>query len=160
MYSADDKGATAGQGSTVKWNVDAVTAATTVVEAKYVDAEPVVSIADVDGVTAATIVDAQSGATAIVDGNSGATPQSIPLQENVSCSWQTAFENVVARVPGYGTITVSAGTVSVKTTVCGNVRIPVDSDIEGKGPSHPEGFSNLCSCCCLLRVWSYRFVGG
>lgn len=133
VYSADDKGATAEQGSTVKWNVDAVTAATTVVEAKYVDAEPVVSIADVDGVTAATIVDAQSGATAIVDGNSGATPQSIPLQENVSCSWQTAFENVVARVPGYGTITVSAGTVSVKTSVCGNVRAADKYMFDDKG---------------------------
>jgi hypothetical protein len=106
----------------VRWNVDAVSAATNVVETKYVDAEQAVSIADVDGVTAATLVDAQSGATAIVDGNSGATPQSAPLQESAFCSWQTAFVNVVERVPGYESITVSDGTVSVRTSPYGNMR--------------------------------------
>ena len=122
VYSADSKNTMVEQSNAVRWNVDAVTAATNVVETKYVDAEPVVSIADVDAVTAATLVDAQSGATANVDGNSGATPQSASLQESAFCSWQTAFVNVVERVPGYESITVSDGTVSVRTSPYGNMR--------------------------------------
>lgn len=122
VYSADSKNTVVEQSNAVRWNVDAVTAATNVVETKYVDAEQAVSIADVDAVTAATLVDAQSGATAIVDGNSGATPQSASLRESAFCSWQTAFVNVVERVPGYESITVSDGTVSVRTSPYGNMR--------------------------------------
>ncbi|MBO7239710.1 MAG: PepSY domain-containing protein [Bacteroidaceae bacterium] len=106
----------------VQWNVDAVTAATSVVETQYVDARTDISIADVDAVTAATVVDAQSGATVAVDGNSGATTVETNSTTSASNAWQTAFENVVARVSQYKTITVSAGSVSVKDSYYGNVR--------------------------------------
>ena len=109
-------------GSVTLWNVDAVTAATNVVEAKYVDAEPPVSVAEVDGVTAATTVDAQSGATVMADGNSGATSLVTAQHATEFDSWQKAYENVAAIVPHFETITVSAGTVSVKNTKYGNIR--------------------------------------
>ncbi|MBR5593417.1 MAG: PepSY domain-containing protein [Bacteroidaceae bacterium] len=122
VYSAEDSAVAVEQPAAAEWNVDAVTAATKVADTKYVDAEPTASIAEIDGVTAATVVDAQSGATALVDGSSGATPQSVHLQKSAFDSWQTALENVLERVPGFEAITVSAGTVSVKMSEYGNVR--------------------------------------
>jgi hypothetical protein len=105
-----------------RWNVDAVTTATNVADTKYVDAEPAVSVAEIDGITAATAVDAQSGATAMTDGNSGATSLVTAPQATGFDSWQKAYENVVAIVPHFETITVSAGTVSVKVSKYGNMR--------------------------------------
>ena len=160
VYSADTKTAAAGQGSAAQWNVDAVTAATNVVEAKYVDAEPVVSIADVDGIIAATIVDAQSGATAIVDGNSGATPQSNALQECASGSWQMALENVKARVSGYETITVSAGTVSVKNSAFGNMRAADKYLFDDKGEITEVELYKDSSCKGKLGGWFYSLHTG
>lgn len=96
---------------TVQWSVDAVTAATNVADTRYIDADAVVSITDVDAVTAATIVDAQSGATSVV-----------ATQETAFSSWQKAFDNVELRVPKYKTMTVTDGTVSVKSSICGNIR--------------------------------------
>ncbi len=104
------------------WNADAVTAATNVVDSKYVDAGGAVSIADVDAVTAATMIDAQSGATVMADAETGATPQGVPLSESASGPWQAAYDNVVALNPQFGTITVSDGTVSVKRSLYGNMR--------------------------------------
>jgi uncharacterized iron-regulated membrane protein len=104
-------------GKAVQWNVDAVTAATNVAAPQYIDAGHV-SINEIDAVTAATPVDAQSGATAVA----GTTPVSAPAQVSEFDSWQAAFENVVARVPQYETVTVSAGSVSVKTSNYGNMR--------------------------------------
>lgn len=107
---------------TVLWSADAVTAATGVVDARYIDEQAPVSIADVDGCTAATTVDAQSGATQMVDGDTGATLQSAPQSNTVQGIWQLAFDNVLARHPQFETITVSAGTVSVKKSIWGNMR--------------------------------------
>ena len=120
--AAGNKSATVENSGVALWNVDAVTAATNVVDAKYVDADVAVSIADVDAVTAATIVDAQSGATIVADGNSGATSLTAVSQAAEFDSWEKAYENVLARVPHFETVTVSAGTISVKASNFGNMR--------------------------------------
>ena len=121
--SAGERGsATAEHGSVVLWNADAVTAATNVANAKYVDEGTAVSITDVDAVSAATMVDAQSGATAIADGNSGATPVNTSVGDSPFCNWQKALENVEEHVSRYETMTVSAGCVSVRESVYGNMR--------------------------------------
>ena len=118
----DDSNATTEKGAVALWNVDAVTAPTNVVDARYVDSESVVSIADVDAVTAATAVDAQSGATIVADGNSGATSIAATPQTTEFDTWQKAYENVLERVPHFETVTVSAGTISVKASNFGNMR--------------------------------------
>ena len=122
VNSAESKNTAVESGRAAGWNVDAVTAATNVTDTKYVDAESAVSVADIDGITAATVVDAQSGATAITDGNSGATSLVTAPQATSFDSWQKAYENVVAMVPHFETITVSAGAVSVKVSKYGNMR--------------------------------------
>ena len=119
VNSTDSKTPTVWQGSAARWNVDAVTAATNVTDTKYVDAESAVSVADIDAITAATVVDAQSSATAMTDGNSGATSLVAATEFD---GWQRAYENVAAIVPHFETITVSAGVVSVKNTKYGNMR--------------------------------------
>lgn len=119
VNSAESKNTAVESGRAAGWNVDAVTAATNVTDTKYVDAESAVSVADIDGITAATAVDAQSGATAMTDGNSGATSLVATTEFD---SWQRAYENVAAIVPHFETITVSAGTVSVKVSKYGNMR--------------------------------------
>jgi uncharacterized iron-regulated membrane protein len=122
VNNAESKNTAVESGRAAGWNVDAITAATNVTDTKYVDAEPALSVADIDGVTAATVVDAQSGATAMTDGNSGATSLVAALQATEFDSWQQAYEEVVAMVPHFETITVSAGTVSVKVSKYGNMR--------------------------------------
>lgn len=122
VNNVDSKSSAVEQRGAARWNVDAVTAATNVVDAKYVDEGTAVSIADVDAVSAATMVDAQIGATDIVDGNSGATPVNTSVDGFPFSSWQKAFENVEERVPHYETITLSAGCISVKESVYGNTR--------------------------------------
>ena len=122
VNNAESKSTAVESGRAAGWNVDAVTAATNVTDTKYVDAEPAVSVAEVDGVTAATTVDAQSGATVMADGNSGATSLVTAQHATEFDSWQKAYENVVATVPHFETITVSAGTVSVKVSKYGNMR--------------------------------------
>ena len=122
VNSAESKSTAVGQSGMERWNVDAVTTATNVTDTKYVDAEPAVSVADIDGVTAATAVDAQSGATVVNDSDSGATSLVTAPQDTGFDSWQKAYENVVAIVPHFETITVSAGTVSVKVSKYGNMR--------------------------------------
>ena len=119
VNSAESKNTAVESGRAAGWNVDAVTAATNVTDTKYVDAEPAVSVADIDAITAATVVDAQSGATVVTDGNSGATSLVAATEFD---SWQRAYENVAAIVPHFETITVSAGVVSVKNTKYGNMR--------------------------------------
>lgn len=119
VNSAENKNTAVESGRAAGWNVDAVTAATNVTDTKYVDAEPALSVAEIDGVTAATVVDAQSGATVVTDGNSGATSFVAATEFD---SWQRAYENVAAIVPHFETITVSAGTVSVKVSKYGNMR--------------------------------------
>ena len=121
-YSVENNSTAVVPGSVTLWNADAVTAATNVVEAKYVDAEPAISVADIDAITAATVVDAQSGATAMTDGNSGATSLAVASHSTEFDSWQRAYENVAAIVQHFETITVSAGVVSVKNTKYGNIR--------------------------------------
>ena len=122
VYSAGNTADTAVQGVTAQWNVDAVTAATNVADTRYVDAGTAVSIADVDAVTAATVVDAQSGATVVADGNSSATSLAATSLSTEFDGWLKAYESVVALVPNFETITVSAGTVSVKGSRYGNMR--------------------------------------
>ena len=122
VNSAESKNTAVESGRAAGWNVDAVTAATNVTDTKYVDAESAVSVADIDAITAATVVDAHSGATAMTDGNSGATSLVAALQATEFDSWQQAYEEVVAMVPPFETITVSAGVVSVKNTKYGNIR--------------------------------------
>ena len=119
VNSAESKNTAVESGRAAGWNVDAVTAATNVTDTKYVDAESAVSVADIDAITAATVVDAQSGATVVTDGNSGATSLVAATEFD---SWQRAYENVAAVVPHFETITVSAGTVSVKISRYGNMR--------------------------------------
>ena len=119
VNSAENKNTAVESGRAAGWNVDAVTAATNVTDTKYVDAESAVSVADIDAITAATVVDAQSGATVVTDGNSGATSLVAATEFD---SWQRAYENVAAIVPHFETITVSAGVVSVKNTKYGNMR--------------------------------------
>lgn len=121
-YSVENNSTTVAPGSVTLWNADAVTAATNVTDTKYVDAESAVSVADIDAITTATVVDAQSGATAMTDGNSGATSLVAALQATEFDSWQRAYENVAAIVQHFETITVSAGTVSVKVSKYGNMR--------------------------------------
>jgi uncharacterized iron-regulated membrane protein len=58
----------------------------------------------------------------MTDGNSGATSLVAALQATEFDSWQQAYEEVVAMVPHFETITVSAGTVSVKVSKYGNMR--------------------------------------
>ena len=122
VYSAGNTADTAVQGVTAQWNVDAVTAATNVADTRYVDAGTAVSITDVDAVTAATAVDAQSGATVVADGNSSATSLAAASQSTEFDGWLKAYESVVALVPNFETITVSAGAVSVKGSRYGNMR--------------------------------------
>ncbi|MBQ5888660.1 MAG: PepSY domain-containing protein [Bacteroidaceae bacterium] len=122
VNSGESKNTAVGQSGMERWNVDAVTTATNVADTKYVDAESAVSVAEIDGITAATVVDAQSGATVMTDGNSGATSLVTAPQATGFDSWQKAYENVVAMVPHFETITVSAGTVSVKVSKYGNMR--------------------------------------
>jgi uncharacterized iron-regulated membrane protein len=55
----------------------------------------------------------------VTDGNSGATSLVATTEYD---SWQRAYENVAAVVPHFETITVSAGTVSVKVSKYGNLR--------------------------------------
>lgn len=119
VNSAESKNTAVESGRAAGWNVDAVTAATNVTDTKYVDAESAVSVVDIDGITAATVVDAQNGATVVTDGNSGATSLVAATEFD---SWQRAYENVAAIVPHFETITVSAGTVSVKVSKYGNMR--------------------------------------
>lgn len=119
VNSAESKNTAVESGRAAGWNVDAITAATNVTDTKYVDAESAVSVVDIDAITAATAVDAQSGATAMTDGNSGATSLVATTEFD---SWQRAYENVAAIVPHFETITVSAGVVSVKNTKYGNMR--------------------------------------
>lgn len=121
-YSVENNSTAVAPSSVTLWNVDAVTAATNVTDTKYVDAESAVSVADIDAITAATAVDAQSGATAMTDGNSGATSLVAALQATEFDSRQRAYENVAAIVQHFETITVSAGVVSVKNTKYGNIR--------------------------------------
>ena len=118
-YSVENNSTAVESGGAAGWNVDAVTAATNVTDTKYVDAESAVSVADIDAITAATVVDAQSGATVVTDGNSGATSLVAATEFD---GWQRAYENVAAIVPHFETITVSAGTVSVKVSKYGNMR--------------------------------------
>ena len=66
--------------------------------------------------------DAQSGATIITDGKSGATTLTAKSQTTEFDSWQKAYDNVVALIPYFETITVSKGTVSVKKSKYGNMR--------------------------------------
>lgn len=122
VYNAGNTADTAVQGVTAQWNVDAVTAATNVADTRYVDAGTAVSITDVDAVTAATAVDAQSGATVVADGNSSATSLAATSLSTEFDGWLKAYESVVALVPNFETITVSAGTVSVKGSRYGNMR--------------------------------------
>ena len=122
VYSAGKTTDTAVQGVTSQWNADAVTAATNVADTRYVDAGTAVSITDVDAVTAATAVDAQSGATVVADGNSSATSLAATSLSTEFDGWLKAYESVVALVPNFETITVSAGTVSVKGSRYGNMR--------------------------------------
>ena len=122
VYSAGNTADTAVQGVAAQWNVDAVTAATNVADTRYVDAGTAVSITDVDAVTAATAVDAQSGATVVADGNSSATSLAAASLSTEFDGWLKAYESVVALVPNFETITVSAGTVSVKGSRYGNMR--------------------------------------
>ena len=122
VNNAESKNTAVESGRAAGWNVDAITAATNVTDTKYVDAEPALSVADIDGVTAATVVDAQSGATAMTDGNSSATSLVAAQQATEFDSWQQAYEEVVAMVPHFETITVSAGAVSVKVSKYGNMR--------------------------------------
>lgn len=122
VYNAGNTADTAVQGVTAQWNVDAVTAATNVADTRYVDAGTAVSITDVDAVTAATAVDAQSGATVVADGNSSATSLAAASLSTEFDGWLKAYESVVALVPNFETITVSAGTVSVKGSRYGNMR--------------------------------------
>ena len=119
VNSAESKNTAVESSRAAGWNVDAVTAATNVTDTKYVDAESAVSVADIDAITAATVVDAQSGATVVTDGNSGATSLVAATEFD---GWQRAYENVAAIVPHFETITVSAGVVSVKNTKYGNMR--------------------------------------
>lgn len=96
--------------SAAQWNVDAVSGATTVADAKYLDAE------------GAHTVDAVSSATAAVDAHSGATIMEESSTPSEFDSWQVAYENVKASTQQFETITVSDGTVSVQEDGCGNVR--------------------------------------
>lgn len=121
-YSVENNSTAVVPGSVTLWNADAVTAATNVVEAKYVDAEPPISVAEIDGVTAATAVDAQSGATIVADGNSGATSLAVASHSTEFDCWQKAYENVKSLVTDFETITVADGTVSVKLSNFGNMR--------------------------------------
>ena len=122
VNSAENKNTAVESGGAAGWNVDAVTAATNVTDTKYVDAESAVSVADIDAITTATVVDAQSGATAMTDGNSGATSLVAALQATEFDSWQKAYENVKSLVTDFETITVADGTVSVKLSNFGNMR--------------------------------------
>ena len=122
VNSTDSKTPTVWQGSAARWNVDAITAATNVTDTRYVDAESAVFVADIDAITAATVVDARSGATIIADGNSGSTSLTATPQATEFDSWQKAYMNVLALVPHYETITVSKAAVSVKSTAYGNTR--------------------------------------
>ena len=132
VYCAGSTSDTSEQSVVAQWNIDAVTAATNVADTRYVDAGTAVAIADVDAVTAATAVDAQSGATIVADGNSsativadgdsGATSLGATLQPTEFDGWQKAYESVVALVPHFETISVTAGTVSVKGSPYGNMR--------------------------------------
>ena len=122
VNNAESKSTAVESGRAAGWNVDAVTAATNVTDTKYVDAGSAVSVVDIDGIAAATAVDAQSGATVMADGNSGATSLVTAQHATEFDSWQKAYENVVAMVPHFETITVSAGTVSVKVSKYGNMR--------------------------------------
>ena len=122
VNSAESKNTAVELGGAAGWNVDAVTAATNVTDTKYVDAGTAVSITDVDAVTVATAVDAQSGATVVADGNSSATSLAATSLSTEFDGWLKAYESVVALVPNFETITVSAGTVSVKASRYGNMR--------------------------------------
>lgn len=122
VNSAENKNTAVESGGAAGWNVDAVTAATNVTDTKYVDAEPAISVAEIDGVTAATAVDAQSGATIVADGNSGATSLAVASHSTEFDSWQKAYENVKSLVTDFETITVADGIVSVKNTKYGNIR--------------------------------------
>ena len=119
VNSAESKNTAVESGRAAGWNVDAVTAATNVTDTKYVDAEPALSVADIDAITTATVVDAQSGATVVTDGNSGAT--SLVAAPELA-RWQRAYADVAGVVPRFETITGSAGTVSVKVSKYGNMR--------------------------------------
>ena len=122
VNSAESKNTAVESGRAAGWNVDAVTAATNVNDTKYVDAESAVSVADIDAITTATVVDAQSGATVVTDGNSGATSLAVALHSTEFDSWQRAYENVKSLVTEFETITVADGTVSVKLSNFGNMR--------------------------------------
>lgn len=143
------------------WNADAVTAATNVVDSKYVDAGGAVSIADVDAVTAATMIDAQSGATVMADAETGATPQSVPLSEPASAPWQAAYDNVMALNPHFETITVSAGTVSVKVSKYGNMRA-ADKYIFNENTGDIEGVELYGDAACESKIggWVYTLHTG
>ena len=108
--------------TTAKWNVDAVTAATNVADGRYVDSESSVPVVGIDEMAAVMQTDAQSGATIITDGKSGATTLTAKSQTTEFDSWQKAYDNVVALIPYFETITVSKGTVSVKKSKYGNMR--------------------------------------
>ena len=122
--SASNEAATVviGQGSAAQWNADAVSGATTVADTKYVDSEIVHSINNIDGISAATDVDAVTAATDFVDGSSASSAVVLRTQTTTYAAWQAALDNVKARVSQYELITVSAGTVSVLQGGCGNVR--------------------------------------
>ena len=120
--SASNEAATVviGQGSAAQWNADAVSGATTVADTKYVDSEIVHSINNINGISAATDVDAVIAATDVDD--SCATQVANLSRSTDYTAWQVAFEDVKDRVSQYESITVSAGTVSVLQGGCGNVR--------------------------------------
>ena len=122
VYSAAGTSETTEPGATAQWNVDAVTAATDVADTKYVDSGSAVSITDLDGMTSATPIDAQSGATVIADGNSGATSLNAAPQTTEFDSWHAAFEKVLQPIPQFEAMTVSAGVISVKISNYGNIR--------------------------------------
>ncbi len=122
VNNAESKSTAVESGRAAGWNVDAVTAATNVTDTKYVDAGSAVSVVDIDGIAAATAVDAQSGATVMADGNSGATSLVTAQHATEFDSWQKAYENVAAIVPRFESITVADGTVSVKESRFGNMR--------------------------------------
>ncbi|MBQ5888272.1 MAG: PepSY domain-containing protein [Bacteroidaceae bacterium] len=103
--STDDEAATITmeQSGASQWSADAVSGATAVVDTKYVDSGATHPISSIDAVSAATEVVAQ--------------PQTAGY-----AAWQVALDSVKTRVSRYETITISAGTVSVQQSACGNVR--------------------------------------
>ena len=122
VQPAETDGANGSSQATTAWSPDAVSGATTAVQAGYLDESADDDAAGVDAMSGATgvMTDAVSAATAVVEdvGSDGDDD----CRDVSFVAWQAALNAVMGRVTDFSQMTVSDGSVSVLLSEFGNSR--------------------------------------